>query len=139
VQHILSLPWYAWLTDLGGTIGEGLALIAGVLAYRAGLRQARETRNASEAQLTAAAAKDRLQRHGIALGVAPELDFIAAGCLGFADASLRSRTGAGSKGVARVRGCESHSKAAASFREHCRRDKARYAAAPGLAGSSDLP
>jgi len=72
-KHLTGELW-EWQTLITG----GVALIAGVLAYRAGVQQARETRDASKAQLAAAAAKDRLQRQGLALGVAPELDFIEA-------------------------------------------------------------
>jgi hypothetical protein len=62
-----------WITDLGGLIGGIFALIAGWLAYRAGVRQARETREGVDRQLAANAKSDRLRAYSIAVGIFPEL------------------------------------------------------------------
>jgi hypothetical protein len=62
-----------WITDLGGLIGGIFALIAGWLVYRAGVRQARETREGVDRQLAADAKSDRLRAYSIAVGIFPEL------------------------------------------------------------------
>jgi hypothetical protein len=68
---------YRVLTDLGSFLGGILALIAAgfavFFAYRIGQRQALATKEASDAQLAAVAAKERRQAKGIAVGVYPEL------------------------------------------------------------------
>jgi len=52
-----DLTWYKLATDLGSLIGGVFALLAGVAAYFAGLRQARATRKAAHDQIEAAAAE----------------------------------------------------------------------------------
>jgi hypothetical protein len=51
----LDLTWSKALTDLGSLIGGGFAIIAGVLAYRAGVIQANATRVSADKQIAAAA------------------------------------------------------------------------------------
>jgi multidrug efflux pump subunit AcrA (membrane-fusion protein) len=48
-----DLTWYRLLTDWGGVIGGGFALIAGVAAYLAGRAQARATQSAADVQAKA--------------------------------------------------------------------------------------
>jgi hypothetical protein len=57
---------YKLLTDWGSLIGGVLALVAGLFAY-VGARQA------AAKQVAAVAARDRLQAHGIAVAIYPEL------------------------------------------------------------------
>jgi hypothetical protein len=64
-----DLTWYKLLTDWGSLIGGVFALIAGGIAYGAGLHQA----NATRKQIAVNAKKDRLQAHCIAVGIYPEL------------------------------------------------------------------
>jgi hypothetical protein len=54
-------------------LAASFALIAGALAYYAGVRQARETRQAADRQLSAAAKKNRLQACCITAGIWPEI------------------------------------------------------------------
>ena len=54
-------------------IGGGLALIAGLFAYCAGLRQANATLQAVDKQIEVSNRKDRLQAHCLAVGIYPEL------------------------------------------------------------------
>jgi hypothetical protein len=58
-----------WQTLIAGAF----ALVAGSVAYLAGLQQARATTRASNDQIAAAARKDRLQARCIAVGISPEL------------------------------------------------------------------
>ena len=67
------MSWYKIATDLGSLIGGIFALIAGVLAYAAGRRQARVTRQVADEQIKAAAEKDRLQAQSIAVAIFPGL------------------------------------------------------------------
>lgn len=60
------LTAYKLLTDWGSLIGGVFALIAGLVAY-VGARQA------AAKQITAMTARDRLQAHGIAVAIYPEL------------------------------------------------------------------
>jgi len=61
-----DLTAYKLLTDWGSLIGGALALVAGLIAY-IGARQA------AAKQVAAMTARDRLQAHGIAVAIYPEL------------------------------------------------------------------
>jgi hypothetical protein len=68
-----DLTWYKLLTDWGSVVGGLIALIAGGLAYKAGIIQAKATQQAADKQIAVNARKDRLQAHCIAVGIYPEL------------------------------------------------------------------
>ena len=67
------MSWYRIAADLGGIIAGVCALLAGGMAYFAGLLQARATRLAADRQLAADGNRDRLRAHSIAVGIYPEL------------------------------------------------------------------
>ncbi len=64
---------YKLLTDWGGLIGGVFALIAGLVAYRAGRHQAKATLDAARDQIAADVEKDRSQAHALAVAIYPEL------------------------------------------------------------------
>jgi hypothetical protein len=69
---------YEFLRDQGSFIGGLLALIAGVLAYLAGLRQAVATKLVSEKQIALNNQRDHLQANCLAVGIYTELLTITA-------------------------------------------------------------
>jgi hypothetical protein len=64
---------YEFFRDQGSLIASALALIAGVIAYYAGVIQARAAREGVDRQLAAAIQRDRVQARCIAVGISPEL------------------------------------------------------------------
>ena len=64
---------YKLLTDWGGLVGGVFALIAGLVAYRAGQHQAKATLDAARDQIAADVEKDRSQAHALAVAIYPEL------------------------------------------------------------------
>ena len=64
---------YDFLRDQGSLIGGLLALLAGGIAYLAGLTQARATKEASDKQIAVSAERDQSQARCLAVGIYPEL------------------------------------------------------------------
>jgi len=65
--------WLDFADHWQSLIAGAFALVAGVVAYRAGTIQALATEQAAQTQITANDKKDRLQAHCIAVGIYPEL------------------------------------------------------------------
>jgi len=60
---------YEWQTLAAGALAVLAAALGGGMAYRAGKIQAKATQKAANAQIAAAARKDRLQARGIAVAI----------------------------------------------------------------------
>ena len=83
-SYVIASPFWQFVDHWQTLIAGGFALIAGAVAYIAGVQQAHATTRASRNQLAAAARKDRLQARSIALAIYPELELLRV---------LRERTG----------------------------------------------
>lgn len=68
-----DLTVYRLLTDWGSLVGGIFALVAGGLAYIAGHKQAKATREAGDRQVDAIMRRDRQEAQGIVIAVYPEL------------------------------------------------------------------
>ena len=68
-----DLSWYKLLTDWGSLIGGGIALAAGVLAYVAGVKQARATRAVSVMQQAATEQREARDLDALRKALAIEL------------------------------------------------------------------